>query len=102
LRPGVVWFGEGIDPGVMAKSRQALECDLFLAVGTSAQVYPAAGLISQARQQGGFTVEINPEATPSSGAVDLAVQGPAETILQEVENALIHPQDEPRWPPIHT
>lgn len=88
LRPGVVWFGEGIDPDVLERSQEAARCDLFLSIGTSAVVYPAAGLIAEARSQGAFTVEINPEATPSSHAVDLAILGPAEEILPAIESQL--------------
>ena len=44
LRPGVVWFGEGIDPAVLERSFAAVKCEVFLTVGTSAVVYPAAGL----------------------------------------------------------
>jgi NAD-dependent deacetylase len=44
-------------------------------------VYPAAGLVDEARRRGAFTVEINPEATPASASVDLAIRGAAEAIL---------------------
>jgi len=88
LRPGVVWFGEAIDPDIMARSVGATECDVFLSVGTSAVVYPAAGLTYEAKRNGAFTVEINPEATPASELVNLSIQGPAEEILQKVEDHL--------------
>jgi NAD-dependent deacetylase len=88
LRPGVVWFGEGIDPDVLERSLAAAKCDVFLSIGTSAVVYPAASLVSEAHRQGAFTVEINPEVTPSSRAVDLALQAPAEEALQAVEICL--------------
>lgn len=88
LRPGVVWFGEPIDPGVLAAAESALDCDVCLAVGTSALVYPAAGLVTGAGALGAFTVEINPEATPASGSLDLAVGGRAEEVLDEVERRL--------------
>jgi NAD-dependent deacetylase len=89
IRPAVVWFGETIEPEVIARSFAALDCDIFLTVGTSALVYPAAGLVSQARQKGAFTVEINLEATPASDTVDLSIQGPAETVLEKLEKILI-------------
>jgi NAD-dependent deacetylase len=89
LRPGVVWFGEGIDPNVLDQSSAALFCDVFMAIGTSAQVYPAAALADRARSNGAFTVEVNLEATPASENVHASIQGPAETILQEIEN-MIH------------
>ena len=88
IRPGVVWFGEGIESEVLQQSAAALDCDIFMTVGTAAVVYPAAGLVDAAHQRGAFTVEINLEATPASGAVDLSIQGPAEVILQKVENLL--------------
>ena len=88
VRPGVVWFGEGIDPEVLRRADAALDCDLFLAVGTSALVYPAAGLVDAARRRGAFTVEINREATPATGRVDLAVQGGAEEVLGLLERRL--------------
>ncbi len=88
LRPGVVWFGEGIDPVVLEQSIAATSCDVFLTVGTSAVVYPAAGLVLEARDQGAFTVEINPEITPGSRVVDLSIQQPAEEALPAIEALL--------------
>ncbi len=85
LRPGVVWFGESIDAEVLQRSVQAARCDVFLAVGTSAVVYPAAGLVQEASSQGAFTAEINPDATPSSGTVNAAIQGKAEEVLPALE-----------------
>ena len=88
LRPGVVWFGEGIDPEVLERSVEAAMCEVFLTVGTSAVVYPAAGLVLEAQKKGAFTVKINPEATPSSHVVDLVIQRPAEEALPAIEALL--------------
>jgi NAD-dependent deacetylase len=88
LRPGVVWFGESIDPAVLAEAQASADCDLCLAVGTSAVVYPAAGLLASAAARGAFTAEINPEATPASRTVGLAVSGRAEEVLDAVERRL--------------
>ena len=88
LRPGVVWFGERIDAAVMARCERATRCDLFLTIGTSAQVYPAAGLVQQAQRHGAFTVEINPEGTPLSDGIDLVLRGPAADLLDAVERRL--------------
>ncbi len=88
VRPGVVWFGESIDPMISSRSIEATWCDIFLTVGTSAIVYPAANLTFNAKEHGAFTVEINPEATPASSAVDLAIQGRAEEVLPKVEALL--------------
>jgi NAD-dependent deacetylase len=81
-RPGVIWFGEAIDMDVLERSSKAAAgADVFLSVGTSSQVYPAAGLLHQAHRAGAFTAEINPGATGASGTVDLAIAAPAEDAL---------------------
>ena len=86
IRPGVVWFGEPLDPEIVDRATDAADCDVFMTVGTSAVVYPAAGLIDIARRRGAFTVEINPEATPAT--VDLALRGGAEDVLPEIDRQL--------------
>jgi len=83
-RPAVVWFGESLRGEDVRAALQATACDVFLTVGTSAIVYPAAGLVHEARRQGAFTAEINLEATPASSGVDVAIHGGAETILPRV------------------
>jgi len=66
LRPDVVWFGELLPTEAWSAAEAALQwCDLFLVVGTSAAVYPAAGLVGRAAATGALTVEINVEATPA-------------------------------------
>jgi NAD-dependent deacetylase len=81
-RPGVVWFGEQIDPDVLERSSDAAaHADVLLSIGTSALVYPAAGLLHHARRAGAFTAEINPGATGATGDVDLAIAAPAEDAL---------------------
>jgi NAD-dependent deacetylase len=89
IRPGIVWYGETIDPAVLAASAAAVRCDLFITAGTSAVVYPAAGLIDEAKNLGACTVEINLDATPASDAVDLVIRGGAETALPQVEALLV-------------
>ena len=87
-RPAVVWFGE---PQRSADARAALRataCDVFLNVGTSSIVYPAAALVHEAQRQGAFTAEVNLETTPASSIVDIAIQGGAERILPMVDNLL--------------
>ncbi len=88
IRPGVVWFGEGIDPEVTRKSREALDCELFFVIGTSAVVYPAAGLASEAARKGAYTVEINPEATPETRSAKLSLKGRAEEVLPGIESMI--------------
>ena len=81
-RPGVVWFGEGIDPGVMQASAEAAsECDLFLVVGTAGAVYPAAGLVGTARQGGARVIEFNVEPSGVTGQAHLFVPGSAADTL---------------------
>jgi NAD-dependent deacetylase len=88
IRPGVVWFGETLDPAVVAQATDAAQCDVFITVGTSAVVYPAAGFLEQAQRNGAFTAEINPEATPATRFVDLALQGGAEAILPQLDQLI--------------
>jgi NAD-dependent deacetylase len=80
-RPGVVWFGEPLDSDVLDRCARATACDVFLSVGTSSIVYPAAGLASRAKSRGAFTVEINPEPTEGAAYLDLALSFPAEEVL---------------------
>ena len=85
LRPDVVWFGEGLPPGAMGAAVEACRaCDVFMTVGTSAVVYPAAGLIQVAAQSGARTIEVNLEATQASGIMDLALHGPAGVVLPQL------------------
>ena len=84
-RPGVVWFGEHITPDVLSASVHAAHCEVFLTIGTSAIVQPAASLVHTAKQGGAFTAEINLEPTPSSTEVDIAIQGSADHILAKIE-----------------
>jgi NAD-dependent deacetylase len=87
-RPGVVWFGEGLDERELAAADALSACDVFIAAGTSAVVYPAAGLVHTARRRGAFTVEMNVEATDATGSVDAALRGPVETTLAALDALL--------------
>ncbi|MCS6874203.1 MAG: NAD-dependent deacylase [Pyrinomonadaceae bacterium] len=65
VRPDVVLFGEFLPISVYQEAeRKSSQCDLFLIIGTSALVYPAAGLAEVAKINGAFLIEINPEETP--------------------------------------
>ena len=88
-RPGVVWFGESLDVTVLGRAAQAAAaCDVFIAVGTSAVVYPAAGLVVEAKRAGAMTIEINPDETPMAPYLDLTIRQPAERCLPLVEVAM--------------
>lgn len=88
LRPGVVWFGEILDSAIVDRSLAATRCDVFLTLGTSAIVYPAAGFLDHARRHGAMTVEINPETTPASSTVDIVVPERAEVALPGLDAML--------------
>jgi len=82
LRPDVVWFGEALPPGAMeAASEAARSCEVFLCVGTSGVVYPAAGLPREAAGAGALVVEVNPEPTPVTPLAAFALRGRAGELL---------------------
>ncbi len=91
-RPGVVWFGENLDPAIWSTAEYAAcTCDVLLVVGTSAVVYPAAGLVPLARAAGAKIMEVNLEATPLSNSVDYSFAEAAGIILPQ----LLNRQNEP-------
>jgi NAD-dependent deacetylase len=82
LRPGVVWFGESLPADSLDQaSRAAQKSDLFLSVGTSSIVYPAAGLPLIARESGSFVVEINVKPSSLADVMDCVLLGPAGEVL---------------------
>lgn len=87
LRPHIVWFGE--IPLEMERIERALSrCDLFVSIGTSGAVYPAAGFVQLARMAGARTVEINLEPTQGAGLFDEGVYGPASETVPAFFDAL--------------
>ena len=85
LRPDVVWFGESLPTGAIGAAVEACRsCEVFMTIGTSAVVVPAAGLIQLAAETGARTIEINLEATPASGIVDIALHGASGDILPKL------------------
>jgi NAD-dependent deacetylase len=82
VRPHIVWFGESLAAEDITKSYAALEsCEVLLIIGTSGIVHPAASFAPVAKSAGAFVVEINLDATPNSGVVDVALQGRAKDIV---------------------
>lgn len=80
VRPDVVWFGEM--PYRMDEIHRALRtCDLFVSVGTSGTVYPAAEFVRDARRAGARTVELNMEPSENADAFDEAFHGPATEVV---------------------
>lgn len=89
VRPNVVWFGEPIPEEAIADATMAARrCDLFVAIGTSAVVQPAAGLAELARGHGARIAEVNPGETALTGDVDIRVQARAAAALQQVVERL--------------
>jgi NAD-dependent deacetylase len=88
MRPHVVWFGEM--PFHLDEIYTALAaCDLFVSIGTSGNVYPAAGFVAEARAGGAHTVELNLE--PSAGRSHFAERhyGPAGTVVPDYVERLL-------------
>lgn len=85
LRPGVVWFGEMLPEDALRRATAAMrEAEVFLVAGTSAQVFPAAGLIPLAIERGATVIEVNPEETDFSADVTFALRGTAAGILPQL------------------
>jgi NAD-dependent deacetylase len=84
-RPGVVWFGENLPSEIWSQAEQAASAaDVFLVIGTSALVYPAAGLVHLAKASGARVVEVNPAETPVSGMADFSWRAPAAQALPQL------------------
>lgn len=84
IRPSVVWFGEALPEQAWGDAESAAySCDLFLSVGTSSQVYPAAGLAALAKSQGATVIEVNPEPTRSP-VVDYCIAGKAGVVMKNL------------------
>ena len=85
LRPDVIWFGEQLPQAAMAAALEACQtCDLFLSIGTSAQVQPVASFVRLAMAHGAKTIEINADPTPISGRVDISILGSAGDLLPQL------------------
>lgn len=89
VRPGVVWFGEALPPEAWdAAEMAAAQADVFLTIGTSAVVYPAAGLPLVAKRAGAYVAEINPVPSDIAGALDEVVVGPSGAVLPALVDAV--------------
>jgi NAD-dependent deacetylase len=88
LRPDIVWFGEM--PYQMERIAEALAAaDLFISIGTSGNVYPAAGFVAGARAAGAATVELNLEPSEGSRLFAIRRHGPATGIVPAFVDALL-------------
>lgn len=88
LRPDIVWFGEM--PYHMDEISAALaSCDLFIAIGTSGHVYPAAGFVREAMSAGAITIEMNMEPSLNASAFNYSIVGPAGTTVPQLVEELL-------------
>jgi NAD-dependent deacetylase len=95
FRPAVVWFGEALpEEALVMAYEEATFSDLFISVGTSSTVYPAANLIELSSQAGACMIEVNPEPTPFSSVMDLRLTAPAGEALPALVDAI----ERSRWP----
>ena len=85
VRPDVVWFGEMLPEDAIGRATQAAAlADVYLSVGTSAVVYPAAGLPQIARRSGAYVAEVNPTPSDIAWRLDEQVPGTAGAVLPEL------------------
>jgi NAD-dependent protein deacetylase/lipoamidase len=88
MRPDVVWFGEM--PREMERIHEALRhCDLFVSIGTSGMVYPAAGFVAEAASEGAHTVELNLDPSEGASLFAEAHYGPATEIVPAFVETLL-------------
>jgi len=84
-RPGVVWFGEMLPQETWEEAERFCSCaDLMFVIGTSAIVYPAAGLPMLAKSRGCYIVEVNIQPTELTPHFDLFLQGKAGEVLSQI------------------
>lgn len=89
LRPDVVWFGEKLNEDALARAETATRCcDVFLSIGTSAMVHPAARLPVEALAAGAALIEVNRDPTPLTGRAAWSVRGSAGMALEAMLAAL--------------
>jgi NAD-dependent deacetylase len=88
LRPGVVWFGEPLPEGAIEHAFMAAQqCGVFVIIGTSGVVQPAASLADAAKSFGAVVIEINPNPTELSDLADVCVRAGCRAALTEIDQA---------------
>lgn len=89
LRPDVVWFGESLPLDQLETAVEAARtCDVFISIGTSGVVQPAASLAHAARNRGAVVIEINPEQTPLTPKTNFFLQGKSGETLPNLVKAV--------------
>lgn len=93
LRPDITWFEDAVDTEAFARAQARVSRGgVFVSIGTSAVVWPAAGFIDLARQSGATMIELNPEATEASSSFELKLRGSAGELLPALLDQLRPPQ----------
>lgn len=89
IRPSVVWFGELLPAQELAEAQHAAEtCDVFLVIGTSGVVYPAAHLPAMAKHRAAPIIEVNPEESALSEMAEIWLSGPSGALLPRLVEAV--------------
>ena len=90
LRPDIVWFNDSLSSSIVNRSIELiLNCDIFVSIGTSASVWPAAGYPKIAKESGARCIEINLEDTQASYIYDFNLRTSASEGLQKIKSVLI-------------
>lgn len=93
IKSATVSFGQNLFPGVLDRARElVLAADLVVAIGSSLQVHPAAGLPASAARAGVPLAIVNDETTPLDALADLVVRGRAGDVLSRAADAALHPR----------
>jgi NAD-dependent deacetylase len=92
LRPHIVWFGE-MPLGLDIIYQHLSQADLFIAIGTSGTVYPAAGFVEEAKSVGAFSIELNLNASEVHSHFDKVIRGKASTLVPDLVDAILGPVD---------
>jgi NAD-dependent deacetylase len=92
LRPDVVWFGE-VPYGMDVVEEALYSCELFVSIGTSGLVYPAAAFVQYAAARGARTVELNLDASGASADFDVSRRGPATELVPAWVEELLGARD---------
>lgn len=89
MRPDVVWFGESLPKeALVAAQEAAASCEVYISVGTSSLVHPAASLVAFAVRNGAVVVEVNPQATPLTPYADFALADASGVVLPALVSAV--------------
>ena len=92
LRPDVVWFGE-VPYGMDVVEEALYSCELFVSIGTSGLVYPAAAFVQYAAARGARTVELNLDQSGASADFDVSRRGPATELVPAWVDELVGARD---------